>query len=155
MDLTAFAEAARVAVGCVLVASGVLKLGRTDPADVAALGIPRPAAEVSVAVVPVVEIVVAGCVLFVDGPWPAALAVALFAVFTGVVVRALARGAAVPCRCFGSLSRRPVSALTAARNLFFVALAAVALAAGGTGATPSWTALGVLLGVSLALILAV
>jgi len=103
----------------------------------------------------VVEVVVAGCVLFVDGWWPEALALAVFVAFTAVVVRALVRGSAVLCRCFGSLSRRPSSTLTAARNLFFVALAAVALAAGGTASTPSWTALGALLGVSLALIVAV
>lgn len=155
MDTAAFAEAARVTVGCVLLASGVLKLGRTDPADLVALGIPGRAAPGVAAATPVVEVVAAGCVLFVDGAWPAALALALFAAFTAVVVRALARGARVPCRCFGSLGRRPVSALTAARNAYFLALAAVALAAGGTGAEPSWVALGALLAVSLALILAV
>lgn len=154
MDTTAFAEAARVTVGCVLLASGVLKLGRTAPADLVALGVPRRAAPAVAGAVPVAEVVVAGCVLLVDGAWPAALALVLFVAFTAVVVRALSRGALVPCRCFGSLARRPVSWSTAARNLFFVALAALALVAGGTGAAPSWPALAILLAASLALILA-
>lgn len=152
-DFTAGSEAARVAIGCVLVASGVLKLGRTDPADVAALGVPAPAATVAAAALPVVEVVLAGCVLLVGGPWPAALAAVLFALFTAVVLRAAVRGAAVPCRCFGSLSSRPVSWLTVVRNVFFLVLAVVALVGGGTGAPLSWPVLGVLLGVSLALIL--
>ncbi len=110
-------------MGCVWVASGVLKLGRTDPADVVALGIAPWAATPAATAVPVVRGGGRRLRLFVDGWWPEALALAVFVAFTAVVVRALVRGSAVLCRCFGSLSRRPVSTLTAARNLFFVALA--------------------------------
>ena len=64
--------------------------------------------------------------------WPAFLAVAVLAVFTGAVVANLAGGRAAPCPCFGppSATARPVSAATVARNGGLVALAVL-----GTGST--------------------
>ena len=63
-------------------------------------------------------------------PWPAFLAVALLAVFTGFVVANLVAGGAAPCPCFGPPGTRPVSASTVARNGYLIGLAVL-----GTGST--------------------
>jgi hypothetical protein len=65
-------------------------------------------------------------------PWPAFLAIAVLALFTGAVVANLVGGSPVPCPCFGppTADARPVSAATVARNGFLVALAVL-----GTGST--------------------
>jgi len=71
-------------------------------------------------------------VLVRDSAWPAFLAVAVLAVFTGAVVANLVGGRPAPCPCFGppSATARPVSAATVARNGGLVALAVL-----GTGST--------------------
>jgi hypothetical protein len=64
--------------------------------------------------------------------WPAFLAVAVLAVFTGAVVANLIGDRPAPCPCFGppTAGARPVSAATVARNGYLVALAVL-----GTGST--------------------
>jgi hypothetical protein len=67
-----------------------------------------------------------------DAAWPAFLAIAVLAVFTGAVVASLMGGAPKPCPCFGppGPNARPVSAATVARNGYLVALGVI-----GTGST--------------------
>ena len=80
---------------------------------------------------PVVEGGLAVALVLVPGaPWPAFLAVAVLALFTGAVVANLMGGRPAPCPCFGppSAGARPVSAATVARNGYLVALAVL-----GTG----------------------
>jgi hypothetical protein len=64
--------------------------------------------------------------------WPAFLAVAVLALFTGAVVANLIGGRPAPCPCFGppTAGARPVSAATVARNGYLAALAVL-----GSGAT--------------------
>jgi len=64
--------------------------------------------------------------------WPAFLAVAVLALFTGAVVANMIGGRPAPCPCFGppTAGAKPVSAATVARNGYLVALAVL-----GTGAT--------------------
>ena len=64
--------------------------------------------------------------------WPAYLAMAVLAVFTGAVVASLAGGAPKPCPCFGPPGKdaRPVSAATVARNGYLLALGVI-----GSGST--------------------
>src|SRR4051812_35057054 len=114
--------AVRVALGALLILSGLLKLGHRDWPDTArAFGAP----EWSIPVLPWVEIVVGigvGAQL-----WPAA-AVALFLLvaFTVLAARELQRGNRVPCGCFGALSSRPISGTTLVRNVVLCVMAAVA-----------------------------
>jgi len=113
----------RVVLGALLVLSGLLKVGdREWPATARQFGAPAPVGRA----LPWVEIVVGvgvGAQL-----WPAA-AVALFllATFTILAARQLQRGNRVPCGCFGSLSRRPISGTTLVRNLVLCVMAVVAL----------------------------
>ena len=82
---------------------------------------------------PLVEGGLALALVLVRGAaWPAFLAVAVLAVFTGAVVANLLGDRPAPCPCFGPpvAGARPVSAATVARNGYLVALAVV-----GTGST--------------------
>jgi hypothetical protein len=74
----------------------------------------------------VAEIAVAVLLIAVP-PVGAALALGLLAGFTVALVVRIRRGSEEPCECFGQLGTRPVSWLDVARNLGFMALAAVAL----------------------------
>jgi hypothetical protein len=71
-------------------------------------------------------------VLEQGAPWPAFLAIAVLALFTGAVVANLIGERPAPCPCFGppTAGDRPVSAATVARNGYLVALAVL-----GTGST--------------------
>ena len=113
---------AGAALGVVLLVSGIVKrVDRSWPTAASALGAPSWLA------VPWVEIVL-GAVL-VSGlvrPFAAALAAALLLVFTVLLGASLAHGRRPPCACFGSRSRKPISALSVVRNMVLLALAAIA-----------------------------
>jgi len=82
---------------------------------------------------PLVEGGLAIALVFVrGGAWPAFLAVAVLALFTGAVVANLIGDRPAPCPCFGppAAGARPVSAATVARNGSLIALAVL-----GTGST--------------------
>jgi methylamine utilization protein MauE len=82
---------------------------------------------------PLVEGGLALALVLVQGEaWPAFLAVAVLALFTGAVVANLIGDRPAPCPCFGppTAAARPVSAATVARNGYLVALAVL-----GTGST--------------------
>jgi uncharacterized membrane protein YphA (DoxX/SURF4 family) len=120
---------AAVLVGVVFLVSAVTKLAsptvwRTQAAD---LGVPR----VVVVALPIVEAAL-GALLVVQ--WQrrscAALALGLLLAFTALLVVRISQGRRPPCACFGSFSAKPISWLHVARNVGFIALAAVALASG-------------------------
>jgi hypothetical protein len=71
-------------------------------------------------------------VLVQGAAWPAFVAIAVLALFTGAVVANLIGDRPAPCPCFGppTAGARPVSAATVARNGYLVALAVL-----GTGST--------------------
>lgn len=82
---------------------------------------------------PLVEGGLALVLVLVQGAaWPAFLAIAVLALFTGAVVANLIGDRPAPCPCFGppTAGARPVSAATVARNGYLVALAVL-----GTGST--------------------
>ena len=118
-----------MALGAILVWSGVAKLAdRNWPAAAAAWGV-RP---LVAKVIAPIEIVL-GAMLLTGAlsPLPAAVAAALLLSFTVLVaVRVLEPGDAPPCACFGVFSRRPVSWRTVLRNVVLVGLAVVASRAG-------------------------
>jgi uncharacterized membrane protein YphA (DoxX/SURF4 family) len=120
------AEIARIAVGVVLIAAGVLKLveGPGWLKQAADMGVARPLA----LVVSYVELVI-GALLVVGlfMPWTAVAALGLLAAFTYVIVKRLRDGSRPPCACFGSGSKRPLGAYHVARNLALVLVAVVAV----------------------------
>ena len=126
MDVVAIV--ASVALGLVFVAAGVLKLveGPAWLKQAADMEVSRSVA----VVVPYVEIVV-GVLLVAQlfRPWPAVVAVGMLVVFTVVIVRRIRDGSRPPCACFGSKSKRPLGAYHVVRNLAFLALALIAVAA--------------------------
>ena len=113
--------AARVVLGAVLVASGILKL--RDPSwPEAARAFGAPAA--TVRPLPYVEVAV-GVLLGAQVRLAAVAALALLAAFTTLIVVHLARGDRVPCACFGRPT--PVSPSDLVRNLALIGLAVVGL----------------------------
>jgi hypothetical protein len=145
--------AAASAVVWALAAAGKLTHRAETESAFAGLGL-RPASALSVSV-PVVELAVAGVLLW-RPQIGAAMALALLAVFTAVIVRALARGVQTGCGCFGS--RRP-SALGPADVVRNALLAAFAVLATGarrlTAPSAGDVAVGVVLVVVAAAVLGV
>ena len=94
-------------------------------------GLPR--SDVLAWALPVVEGGLALTLLLVRrAAWPAFVAIAVLALFTGAVVANLIGDRPAPCPCFGPVTAgaAPVSAATVARNGYLVALAVL-----GTGST--------------------
>lgn len=120
------ATAAAVLLAAILVVAAMTKLGnrRRTEADFAALALPF-AGPLAVAV-PLVELAVAPALL-IRPRVGAIAALALLTSFTVVLARALLvarrRGSTISCSCFGSLSRRPITSATLARNVVLIVLA--------------------------------
>jgi uncharacterized membrane protein YphA (DoxX/SURF4 family) len=124
---------ARITLAAAFAYSAATKL--THPAaykqGLADFGVPR--SRLVAPALPVLEGGLAALLVAVrDDAWPAFLAIAVLAVFTGAVVANLVGGQPAPCPCFGppGADARPVSAATVARNGYLVALAVI-----GTGST--------------------
>lgn len=110
-------------VGVVLVVAGVAKLtSRGWPSQARAIGAPPWA----VRVVPVLEVAI-GAALVAGVPNAGWAAIALLVGFSVFLVVALLRGVEAPCACFGSMTSRPVTWWSVARNVLLMALAAVSL----------------------------
>jgi Methylamine utilisation protein MauE len=110
-------------VGVVLLIAGAAKLtSRQWPAQADLLGVPRAA----VKGIPVLELGI-GVGLVAGVPYAGVAAIVLLAAFTVFLAAALVRGVEAPCACFGSLSTRPVSWWSVARNVALIGLAVVSL----------------------------
>ena len=122
------AYAAAVVLAAVFAVAGTAKL--RDPAGTSrsfrALGLPPVLGRV----VPVLELGVATGLLLLPGV-TAIAALALLAAFTTFLVLGIKRGVTVPCNCFGSSSRAPLSGRDLARNAALEGAAVVSLFAGG------------------------
>jgi len=109
-----------------LAALGKLRHRAETAAAFSGLGL-RAAPVLSVGV-PLVELATAGLLL-----WRPALGgvvgLALLAVFTGVIVRALARGVDTGCGCFGARRPSPLGPADVVRNALLAALAVLATGA--------------------------
>ena len=134
MDLGAtVALVARITLAATFGLSAVTKLADRRGFARALRDFGLPAGDALSWLLPVIEGGLALVLVLVRGAaWPAFLAVAVLAVFTGAVVANLVGGRAAPCPCFGppAAGSRPVSAATLARNGYLVALAVL-----GTGST--------------------
>lgn len=116
---------ASILLAAVLIVAAVMKLleGPLWLKQAADMNVVRPLAQL----VPFIELVIGTTLLVpVLQPWPALAAVALFVVFTVVVVRRILDGSRPPCACFGSRSKRPLGPYHVVRNVVFIGLALVA-----------------------------
>jgi hypothetical protein len=117
-----------VASALVWALAAIGKLTHRGETESAFAGLRLPASPALAVVVPVVELAVAGLLLWrpqVGG----AVAVALLAVFTAVIVRALARGVQTGCGCFGSRRPSPLGPADVVRNALLAAFAVLATGA--------------------------
>lgn len=130
LTVDALVFGARVTVAVVLAYAAFAKVHEAGrlPGQMRAIGVPAPLSVAAAVVVPTVELVIAvGLLGFPYSPVPAFAAIALLALFTGVVVANLTSGQRKPCPCFGAVSiERPVSSLALVRNAWLLALAIVA-----------------------------
>lgn len=122
------------AVALIMLLSGTAKLrsGEDVQATFTRLRVPRPFAAPALArAFPWLELLLAAALVqpfTVLRPVVGLAAVALFAVFLWLVVRAKDDG--VSCGCFGEASAAPISRTTITRNVLFLALAVLALVEG-------------------------
>jgi len=122
------------AVALIMLLSGTAKLrsGEDVQATFTRLRVPRPFAAPALArAFPWLELLLAAALLqpfTLLRPVVGLVAVALFAAFLALVLRAQDDG--VSCGCFGEASAAPISRTTVVRNVVFLALAVLALAEG-------------------------
>jgi thiol-disulfide isomerase/thioredoxin/uncharacterized membrane protein YphA (DoxX/SURF4 family) len=129
----------------VFVVAGFAKL--LDPkgsgAATRAFGMPDRLAGVVALVLPVAEIAIAALLLPARTRWLAAIAaLVLLLAFCAAIARAMARGEAPECHCFGQLHSAPAGWPTLARNGVFAAVSALLVVSGRDDAGPSvvaWT----------------
>jgi uncharacterized membrane protein YphA (DoxX/SURF4 family)/thiol-disulfide isomerase/thioredoxin len=94
-------------------------------------GLPARAARLGGAVLPVLELAVAVALLIrPSARWGAAAALLLLLAFVAGVGRAMARGEAPDCHCFGQIHSEPAGPGTLVRNAVLAAAAALVLIAG-------------------------
>jgi uncharacterized membrane protein YphA (DoxX/SURF4 family) len=120
---------ARLVVGGVFLAAGILKVGH--PADLAAAitayktGLPPPVIAVLSLALPPIEILlgiylIAGLLL----PISSLVATAVLALFSAIVASAVSRGLSAPCGCFGPADNSPATWMTVLRDVaLFIAAA--------------------------------
>lgn len=130
--MTLLSVLCRLALVGVLVAAAAGKLADRDGTRVAAagLGVPRPLLGAAVWALSALELTTAA-LLLAPAPWAPVgfvLAVALLLAFSAAVARALRRGDAVACHCFGARSTGPADRGTLVRNGALTAAALLGLA---------------------------
>jgi peroxiredoxin len=88
---------------------------------------------------PMAELATAVALLFQPSArWGALSAAILFVVFVAGIARAMARGEAPDCHCFGQISSSPAGARTLARNAVLMAPAVLVLAHGPGTSIDAW-----------------
>lgn len=115
--------------------AGVAKLADRDGSRVAleGFGLKRFAAALAL-LVPLCELSAAALLLpAVTARWGGLLALALLALFTAAVARALKRGETPDCHCFGQLHSAPAGRVTLVRNAVLAGLAGFVVVAGWNG----------------------
>ena len=130
--MNALVFASRVTVAIVLAYAAIAKLydAKHLPTQMRAFGVPAVLSIASAVILPTIEFAIAvALVAFPYSSLPALAAIAVLALFTGVVVANLASGRPKPCPCFGAVAvERPVSPLTLVRNAWLLGLAIIATA---------------------------
>jgi len=140
--------AARLILFGVFVVAGLAKLRDRAGAREAARGFGAPAWVGGL--LPFAELATAGILLPKATATAGAIAAAaLLAVFSTGILRAMVRGEAPDCHCFGALHSEPAGAKTLARNAVLLAIAVLAITAGPGPSAVAWV--GDLHGTALAL----
>ena len=94
-------------------------------------GVPARAARLGGVVLPLAELAVAIALLFVPtASWGAVGALLLLLAFSAGVVRAMSRGEAPDCHCFGQIHSEPAGRSTLIRNAVLAAAAVLVVVAG-------------------------
>jgi peroxiredoxin len=127
----------RLLLAVIFIISGLAKLADRPGSREAMLnfGVPARLAAPSAALLPLVELVVAGLlILSVSAWWGALGSLALLLLFTAAVGYHLTRGHTPPCHCFGQVSSEPIGWPTLVRNLILSALAGIIVGFGRTSA---------------------
>ena len=132
--------ASTLALAAVFAAAGIAKLldprGSRDAAR--AFGVPDRLAGAIARGVPLSEIAIAVLLLPVaTRSWAALAALGLLLVFCAAIARAMARGEAPECHCFGQLHSAPAGWQTLGRNAALAAMAALVAVGGRWDAEPS------------------
>ncbi|HUR85611.1 MAG TPA: MauE/DoxX family redox-associated membrane protein [Solirubrobacteraceae bacterium] len=137
------ALAVQIALAAVFATAGVAKL-RDRAGSRQALtdfGLPARLAAPGAVALPVAELVIAPALLVVPLARVAAIAaLVLLLAFVGGILRALARGQAPDCHCFGQVHSAPAGRGTVARNALLAVLAAFLALRGPGPALDDWIA---------------
>jgi uncharacterized membrane protein YphA (DoxX/SURF4 family) len=133
--------ALQVVLAVVFATAGVGKL--LDRAGsrraLAAFGVPHGAVDVASWVLPLAELATAGALVFhPTARWGATAALVLLMLFIFGIARALSRGEAPDCHCFGQLHSAPAGRGTLARNAVLAALAGVVVVYGPGTSLDAW-----------------
>lgn len=137
------ALAAQVLLAAVFATAGIAKLrdrqgSRQALAD---FGLPDRLAKPGAVALPLAELVVAAGLLVAPlARWAALAALVLLLTFVAAIVRALARGQAPDCHCFGQVHSAPAGRGTLARNAALAALAALVVVRGAGPPLDAWIA---------------
>jgi thiol-disulfide isomerase/thioredoxin/uncharacterized membrane protein YphA (DoxX/SURF4 family) len=132
----------RIVLAGVFALAAVTKLAdlRGSREAVAGFGVPEPLAAALGTLLPFAELAVAVTLLPErTARYGAIGGFALLAMFAAAIARAMARGEAPDCHCFGQLHSEPAGSRTLARNAILAALAAFVAIAGWDKAGPSVT----------------
>jgi uncharacterized membrane protein YphA (DoxX/SURF4 family)/cytochrome oxidase Cu insertion factor (SCO1/SenC/PrrC family) len=155
-----FVLALRLVLAVVFGTAGIAKLLDLEGSRRALgeFGVPRRAIQAGALLLPLAEIAAALALVPKDSArWGALAALVLLLGFIGGIARALARGQAPDCHCFGQIHSAPAGRGTLARNVGLVVLAAIVLwrgpgvsiagsdAAGAEAVTAAVTVLAILL----------
>lgn len=138
-----FLLGARVLLAVVFATAGVAKLldqsgSRRTLAD---FGVPERMAGTAGLLLPLAEIATAiGLVLHPSARWAAVAALALLLTFIGGIARAMMRGRAPDCHCFGQLHSAPAGRGTLVRNAALATLATLVAWRGPGPALDAWLA---------------
>lgn len=130
---------ARLCLAAVFFVAGISKLADRSGTRqaLADFDVPRRLADLLLLLLPAAELAAATALVFpTTARWGAAGSLVLLALFVVGLTRALRRGEAPDCHCFGQLHSKPASWVTVARNLV-LALPAAYVAIEGPG--PSFT----------------
>lgn len=94
-------------------------------------GVPEGLAGILGTALPLVELAVAGSLLFISTSWFGSIGgLALLGVFTGGMAYQMAKGNAPDCHCFGQIHNEPVSRKSLIRNAVFGVFAVVLVVSG-------------------------
>ncbi len=136
---------AAASVALVFTVAAVAKIRRPATAELRRLGLPAP--HLLAAALPAGELLLVA--LIVASPrMGSAAAMVVLAVFTRVLIRAVADGLDLSCGCFGSAGNRPVTWATVGRNGVLVTLATLGTIGSGWTA-PDPAAVAVVVGVAV------